>query len=191
MIRITPNVPFPSLVTGIGPVAISKRNGIWQIGLDVKDLVPLTGPFDPATKFFLIYDTNTGSFVNGSIAALGGSIASIVYVIDGGGVVLTPGIKGDLEIPFACQILRATLLADQVGSIVVDVWSDVFGNYPPTVADSITGAAPPTIVGATKSQDTTLTGWTTAVAAGNTLRFNVNSVATIQRVTLSLEVQKI
>src|SRR6185436_12001145 len=105
-LRITPNVPFPSLVTGIGPIAISKKNGIWQIGLDIKDLAPLTEPFDPTTKFFLVYDSTTGSFVNGTIAGLGGSIASITYVIDGGGVALTPGIKGDLEIPFACQILR-------------------------------------------------------------------------------------
>jgi hypothetical protein len=37
-----------------------------------------------------------------------------------------------------------------------------------------------------KSQDTTLTGWTTAVAAGDILRFNVDSATTVTRVTLSL-----
>jgi hypothetical protein len=41
-----------------------------------------------------------------------------------------------------------------------------------------------------KSEDATLTGWTTAVAAGDTLRFNVDSVTTITRVVLTLEVTK-
>jgi len=35
-----------------------------------------------------------------------------------------------------------------------------------------------------------LTGWTTSIAAGETLRFNVDSVATVQRVTLSLKVTR-
>jgi hypothetical protein len=33
-----------------------------------------------------------------------------------------------------------------------------------------------------------LTGWTTAVAAGDVLRFNVDSVATVTRVVLQLDV---
>lgn len=117
-------------------------------------------------------------------------IAAIEFIIDGGGDTITTGIKGDLEIPFACTITRATLLADQTGSIVVDIWKDTYANYPPTGADSITASAIPTISSATKSQDSTLTGWTTSIAAGDTLRFNVNSVTTIQRVTLSLRVTK-
>lgn len=117
-------------------------------------------------------------------------IATITFVIDGGGSAITTGVKGDLEIPFGCTIVAATLLADQSGSIVVNVWKDTYANYPPTVADKITASAPPTISTATKSQDTTLTGWTTSITAGDTLRFNVDSVTTIQRVTLSLKVKK-
>lgn len=115
-------------------------------------------------------------------------IRTITFVIDGGGSAITTGIKGDLEIPFACTITRATLLADQSGSIVIDIWKDTYANYPPTDADSITSATPPTISSATKSQDATLSSWTTSIAAGDTLRFNVDSITTIQRVTLSLRV---
>lgn len=117
-------------------------------------------------------------------------IGTIQIIIDGGGVAITTGVKGDLEIPFACVIQRATLLADQSGSIVIDIWKDTYANFPPTDPDSITASAPPTISGATKSQDSTLTGWTTSIAAGDTLRFNVDSCATITRVTLSLKVKK-
>ena len=114
----------------------------------------------------------------------------ISFIIDGGGAAITTGIKGDLEIPFQCTITAATLLADQSGSIVVDIWMDTYAAYPPTDADSITSATPPTIATATKSQDTTLTTWTKAIPSGSTLRFNVDSCTTIQRVCVSLAVTK-
>lgn len=115
---------------------------------------------------------------------------SLTYVIDGGGVALSTGVKGDLEVPFACTINQWTLLADQSGSVVVDIWKDTYANYPPTVADTITGSAKPTISTAVKGQSSTLTGWTTSIAEGDTLRFNVDSATTITRVTLSLKVTR-
>lgn len=113
---------------------------------------------------------------------------SMGITIDGGGSAITTGIKGDLVVPVACTIVSATLVADQSGSIVIDVWKDTYANYPPTVADTITASAKPTLSTAVKSQDTTLTGWTTAVAAGDTIRFNVDSASTVTRITLSLKV---
>jgi hypothetical protein len=118
------------------------------------------------------------------------ALASVTFVIDGGGSAITTGVKGDIEIPFACTIEAVTLLADQSGSIVVDIWKDTYANYPPTSGDSITASAKPTISSAVKSQNTTLTGWTTSVTAGDTIRFNVDSATTVQRVTVSLKVRK-
>jgi hypothetical protein len=116
--------------------------------------------------------------------------AAIAFVIDGGGSAITAGIKGDLMIPFDCTIAGATVLADQSGSIVIDIWKDAYANYPPTVADSIAASAKPTLASAAKSQDTTLSGWTVAISAGETLRFNVDSASTVARVTLILDVVK-
>lgn len=113
---------------------------------------------------------------------------AIGLTIDGGGSAITTGIKADISVPFACTITGVRLLADQSGSIVVDIWKDTYALYPPTVADTITAAAKPTITTATKSEDTTLTGWTLSVAAGDTLRFNVDSITTITRVNLTLRV---
>jgi hypothetical protein len=119
---------------------------------------------------------------------------TISFVIDGGGSVITTGLKGYLEIPFACDIQQATLLANVSGSIVVDVFKCDYANFNvtthPIAADKITASAPPTISAGTKSQDAALPGWTKSIAAGDILAFNVNSVATIQRVTLSLKVLK-
>jgi hypothetical protein len=92
-------------------------------------------------------------------------ITTLALLIDGGGSAIPTGIAGDLPVDFDCEILEAELLADQSGSIVVDIWIDSYANYPPTDADSITASAPPTISSATKARDATLTGWATSLIA--------------------------
>ncbi len=116
--------------------------------------------------------------------------AGISFIIDGGGSAITTGIKGDVEIPFTGTITAVRMLADQSGSIVVDIWKDTYANLPPTDADSITASAVPTISTAVKSEDATLTGWTTAVTKGDWLRYNVDSITTVERVTISLSIDK-
>lgn len=110
--------------------------------------------------------------------------------ISGNGSAITTGIVADLVIPYNCTITSWTLLADQSGSIVVDVWNQTYASYPPTVTQKITASLPPTISSAVKGQSSTLTGWTTSLTAGTTLRFNVNSASTVQRVQLALTVTK-
>ncbi len=88
--------------------------------------------------------------------------------------------------PFDLVITGWTLLADLSGSIVVDLWSDTYGNYPPTVADSVTGSAKPTLSSAVKAQSSTLTGWDTTWTAGDAVRVNIDSVATLHRAILAL-----
>lgn len=116
--------------------------------------------------------------------------ATINLIIDGLGATIPTGIAGDLQVDFNCTILSATLLADQTGDIVVDIWKDTFANFPPTIADTITASDKPTITGSNKAQNTTLTGWTTSITAGQILRFNVDSVASIQRCTVALKVRR-
>lgn len=135
------------------------------------------------------WDAN-GNLVDAGVAPSTLS-STINFIIDGGGSTITTGVKGDIQIDFACTINSATLLADQTGSIVVNIWNQVYSSFPPTVSQKITASAPPTISSATKSQDTTLTGWTTTISAGDILRFNVDSVSTIQRVTLALKVTRV
>ena len=116
--------------------------------------------------------------------------SGIFFLIDGGGSVITTGLKGDIRIPFGCTIDAVTLLADQSGSIVIDIWKDTYANYPPLVGDSITASAKPTITTALKSTDATLTGWTKTITKDESLRINVDSVTTIERVALMLNVTK-
>jgi hypothetical protein len=104
----------------------------------------------------------------------------IPFNFRGGGATLVVGTKGRVYVNFNCTITEVTMGADQSGSIVIDIWKDTHANYPPTIADTITASAKPTISSTTKSQDATLTGWTKTIAAGSWLVFNIDSVTSIQ-----------
>lgn len=95
-----------------------------------------------------------------------------------------------LELNFDGTIEGYSLTADVSGSIVIDLWKDTYANYPPVVGDSIVAAAKPTLSAAQKAQDTTLTGWTTTFARGQTLKAHVDSAGTVKAVTLTLYIVK-
>src|SRR5262249_16993813 len=63
-------------------------------------------------------------------------LGAVGTVIDGGGVPLTTGQKGYILCPYAGTITSATLIADQVGSCVIDVWKAAYPTIP-TVANTI------------------------------------------------------
>ncbi len=119
-----------------------------------------------------------------------GMIDSLGTTIDGGGSVITTGLKGFISVPYSCTINSVVMLADQTGSVVVDIWKTPYASFPPTITNSITASDQPTISSAQKSQDTTLTGWTTTVNAGDTIAFNVNSASSITRLNLILKVTR-
>lgn len=126
----------------------------------------------------------------GGKGSVNAATRSITFVVDGAGSAITTGEKSaSVRVPWNGTITKATLLADQAGDAVVDVWKDSLANFPPTVADSICGAAKPTLAAAQKSEDTTLTGWTTQVVAGDVFKINVDSAATLTHLTLILEVK--
>lgn len=116
-------------------------------------------------------------------------LGAVGTVIDGGGAVINTGQKGYILCPYSGTITSATLIADQSGSCVIDVWKAAYPTIP-TVSNSIVASDPPTLSSSQKSQDTTLTGWTTSVSAGDVIGFNVNSASTITRVMLELGITK-
>lgn len=134
----------------------------------------------------------SGLSLSGTTLAAATRTGLIGLIIDGGGSAITTGVKGFLSVPFACTITGWTLLSTDAsatsGSIVIDLWKDTYANYPPAVGDTITASAKPTLSSANKNADTTLTGWTTSLSAGDVLGFNVDSATTVTRVALSLTV---
>ncbi len=170
------------------------------IGVDSDDNKTYVNP--NGTRRALV-DTEGDFTVNGDITFTGSvsgaasdnlKKAALGILIDGNGVAITPGVKGSIRIPFACTITGWTILSVDAtptsGSIVIDVWNDVLANYPPTVLDTITAAAKPTLTTATAASSSTLTGWDTTVAADDILTFNVDSITSVTRILLELYVTK-
>lgn len=135
----------------------------------------LTATYDPIT------DTETVEATSGE-----GQTGALHVTLDGGGAAITTGVKLDVEVPYDLTVTGWRLVADQSGSIVIDVWADTYANFPPTVADTIAGTEKPTLSAAVKNEDTALSSWTTALTAGDWLRFNVDSASTVERVALTI-----
>jgi hypothetical protein len=115
-------------------------------------------------------------------------IETVLVSVDGNGGVITAGSKGFRQINQNGVITGWTILADQVGSCVIDIKKSSYANYPTTA--SVTASATPALVSALKNTDSTLTGWTTAIAAGDILEFVVSSPLVITRVTLLIYIRR-
>lgn len=171
---------------------IAKGTNAERTAFTPNPATPAAGP-DPS---YIFYETDTGNTYmwDGSAwnqintGSGGHPTRAITCVMDGGGAEITTGIKARIYVPYNCTITAVTMLADQTGNAVVDIWKDSYANYPPTIADTIVASAPPTISGSNKSQDNTLTGWTTSISAGDTLIFNLDSITNIEYLVIVLTV---
>jgi hypothetical protein len=142
----------------------------------------------------------SGSIASGQVggnAVASGSVArshlasgllqdAVNYEITG----IASGLKGSVVIPHAGLITSVTLLSDQSGGgCFVGIWKDTFANFPATSGDTIAPSGVPLISGAVRSTysgTAALSGWTTAVAAGDVLTFAVHSGLTMTRVGVAV-----
>ena len=117
---------------------------------------------------------------------------AIVFAVTGSPI--TTGIKGYQQVPFSGSITGWTILSADAtptsGSIVLDVWRDTYANYPPTVADTITASAKPTLTTAISATSTILTGWSKNFSAGDVFGVKVDSTASVTSILLYLQVQR-
>jgi hypothetical protein len=180
-----------SSVSGTGSVAgitlsgtVTTSGNLTLGGTLAVPIANITATGTPSATTFLRGD---GSWAT---PAGGGGAATIGVTIDGSGGVITPGQKGYVQVPYACTINSWRIIANAAGSIVIDVWKTAAPTIP-TVANTITGSALPTLSSQQTAASSTLTGWTTSVAANDIIGFNVNSANTVSWVILQLIVTKI
>jgi hypothetical protein len=126
--------------------------------------------------------------VQGVTGPVGTVKRTVGVSIDGGGSVITTGTKGYVEVPYAGTINEWKIIADVSGSATFDVWKA--NAAIPTNANSITAAAKPTLTAAQRATSTTLTGWTTNVAANDVFGFEVESATTITKAVLIVVIQQ-
>jgi hypothetical protein len=131
----------------------------------------------------------TAHLVRHNVDSSQAALTAITLTIDGAGSAITAGALGKFPtVPYSGEIESVEVAADQSGSIVIDIWKAA--DAIPTNANSITGSSPATLSSAQRSQDETLTGWTTSIAAGDVLGFEVDSASTVTEVTLTIKVKK-
>ena len=114
-------------------------------------------------------------------------VRTINVNFDNGTMPILIGDKTKIIIPENMTILSWTILSDTTGSITLDIWKSTYAAYPPTVADSIVASTPPNITSSNKNTSSTLTGWTTALSAGDVLIFTVSSNLTISNINVQLK----
>lgn len=157
-----------------------EKDILWPDGSKV--YVVATGKYY-ILKSGVFTDAVAGSIINIKTGSFG-------FTIDGNGSPITTGLKGYITIPYSGTITGWSIISDVTGSVVVDVWKDTYANYPPTIADTIAGSEKPTLTSQNKNNDNTLTTWTTAVTAGDIIAFNIDSVSTITKLSLTINITK-
>ena len=131
-------------------------------------------------------ETVTAALMNQHVRDNLNALGSKAIVIGMGGSILQAGVQLYVEIPVSMTITGWALVANTSGTLILDVWKDVWANFPPTNADSIVGSEAPALNPGQASKDTDLSSWTTDIVAGDVLAINVDSVATIVQATLTL-----
>jgi hypothetical protein len=140
-----------------------------------------------------LYAGSSGNLVPAMVSAGGSTgdsgLFTINAVVTGGPSVPQTGNQFAIVCDIDLTIVANTLVAIQTGSAVVDVLKSTYAGYSGSLT-SICASAKPTLSSAIKSQDTTLTGWTTSINAGDILVVELESIATITSVTLALKCRR-
>lgn len=119
----------------------------------------------------------------------GNNYETIAITFDGGGSVLSGASTIYRQVQSAGTIVGWTLLADQLGSLVITVKSCTYENFPTT--GSITGANDPTLSSVQKNTDSTLTSWTPAITTDDILEFAISGTpVSVTKATLLLKVRR-
>lgn len=140
---------------------------------------------DTTKQTIVVHDGSTaGGF---PLARESSVIRSLVFNIGSGVSIPATGVAGYLVVPFSGVIDRWDIVADVSGSVVLDVWKRA--GAIPTVTHTIAGSEKPTLSAAQLASDTSLSTWTTTVAAGDVFGINVDSISTVKQVTLTIRVK--
>jgi hypothetical protein len=183
------NIEGGSLTLGSGVVLVGDGdNGVGFGGANLTGVGALTAT---TATFSGNVSTLGNATIGGTVSATDytGITETIGVSVDGGGTTITTGSLGFRPIAHNYQITSWQIICDQNGSIQFDIGTCTFANYPTT--SSIVASAPPLVSSAISGQSSTLTGWTTTLAAGGFVQFSITSATTVTKATLVLQVVRI
>jgi hypothetical protein len=166
----------------------------------------VVGPGSATDSDFVQFDGTTGKLVKDAgqspatvLASAKAAIPGIIGItIDGGSSVISTGVKGYVQIPYGATIVGWSIMADQSGSISIDIDKHSSSappsapTIPNTTTDKISASAPISLSSAQSGAVAAagVSTWTTAVAQWDVIGFNVTSAATLTRVTILIEMTR-
>jgi hypothetical protein len=136
----------------------------------------------------------SGNHVASGLACAAGvttnqNIRTIGVNFEGGGSALSGTLTRCTHVAYSGTIQGVTLIADQSGNATIDVKTVAYASYTgPASTASIAASAIPALSSAVKFNDTTLTGWTTSLAANTEVCFALSSPATVTWLQATLKI---
>lgn len=113
---------------------------------------------------------------------------NVSLTVNAGSSTVTSGVKGIITVPFNGQVLGWSVITNQSGSIVFDIYKDSFTNftYPGSAINTITGTNKPQLSGSYKNESFNVTSWNTTLNKYDVLTVNVDSVSGINVAIVNL-----
>ena len=163
------------------------------IGLDISDDIDVSGDVSINGVLSLADASDSSSTIDGAIKynriketlEIGDGTntraiytdGGIVFIIDGGGSAITTGAKSWIPLLKSGTITGYDFTCDTSATIVADVWTDTYANFPPDNSDAMPGGGKePTITAGVKAQDTDISDWSSVtVTKNNYIRINIDS----------------
>ena len=144
--------------------------------------------WDTSMGALKVWNDTLGAWVSAvGSGGVGSGKVQIQASWDGAGSTPAADTFIDIVVPTDGIITDWIMIGDVSGSAQVKIAKDSYTNQPPTFPDDlITASAPPSMTTSPYAASSTLTGWTTAVSAGDVLRFYLVSASTLTKVTVAL-----
>jgi len=133
----------------------------------------------------LFIPPGSGPTTNQNIRTIGASFGSF----QSGASALSAGATSCVPVYFSGTIKAVHLIANVSGSVTIDVQTVLHASWAGTASvSSITSSDTPALSSASAYTDTTLTGWTTTLAANTDVCFVMSAPTTIAGASITVEV---
>jgi len=188
--------PVSASTTGSGNVVLATSPTLTTPALGTPSALVLTNatslPCGATPALTSDVTTSAGSCTT-TVANVAGTAAATIKIRsfgttfgDTAGSTLTSGSVVYMTINFACTIAAWDISVD-AGTATIDLWKIATGTAVPTVTNTITASALPAISTGTSIHSTTLTGWTTSVAANDIVAFQLKTVSGVKFLSVSFQ----
>lgn len=116
---------------------------------------------------------------------------TINFIVDSGNFNMESGTKGYLTIDVSGIIDSWKIFSEETGSLRVNILKSDYTSYPTftSICGAGVTASRPQVSSGNKAFSDTLTGWDTALRAGDVLRFDVDYSINIKRFLISLKLK--